>query len=207
MNGQPLAGANPAAGIFIASLQPGGIANVTFQVIVINQPVSGNIINQFTAVFQGQGQTVTGSLQSNTVVISSRLPQLTIVKSVNKPEVEVNTHLRYKILIQNESSLSATEVTLSDIIQAESVFIAGSVVVNGQLQPDADITKGLSLGNIPPKGSVDVQFNVLVHSIPENYRLVNQASLHFYISLPDGNLLPSFLSSNKTDVEITEQEE
>ncbi|WP_434749881.1 DUF7507 domain-containing protein [Paenibacillus amylolyticus] len=207
LDGQPLTGANPAAGIFITSLLPGGIANVTFQVIVINQPVSGNIINQFKAIFQAQGQTAAGSLQSNTVVISSRLPQLTIVKSANKPEVEVNTHLRYKILIQNESSLSATEITLRDTIQAESVFIAGSVVVNGQLKPDADITKGLSLETIPPKGTVDVQFNVLVHRVPKNYRLANQASLHFYIALPDGSLLPSFLSSNKTDVEITEQEE
>ncbi|MCK6075094.1 beta strand repeat-containing protein [Paenibacillus silvae] len=207
LNGQLLAGANPAAGIFIASLQPGRVAYVTFQAIVINQPVSGNIINQITAVFQAQGQTTTGSLQSNTVVISSRLPQLTIVKSANKSEAEVNTHLRYKILIQNESSLPATEVTLRDIIQAESVFIAGSVVVNGQLKPDADITKGLSLETIPPKGTVDVQFNVWVNRIPENYRLVNQASLHFYIALPDGSLMPSFLSSNKTDVEITEQEE
>ncbi|MNW69739.1 hypothetical protein D3C74_488210 [compost metagenome] len=65
----------------------------------------------------------------------------------------------------------------------------------------------MSLETIPPKGTVDVQFNVLVYRIPENYRLVNQASLHFYIALPDGSLLPSFLSSNKTDVEITEQEE
>ncbi|MFX3646823.1 MAG: beta strand repeat-containing protein [Paenibacillus sp.] len=207
LDGQPIAGANPAAGIFIAALQPGQIANTTFEVIVINQPVGGNIVNQFTATFQAQGQATSGSLQSNTVVIPSRLPQLTIVKSANKHEVEVHSHLRYKILIHNASSLPASDVILKDAIQAESTFIAGSVVVNGQLQPDGDIVKGLPLGTIAPGATVDVQFNVLVHTIPEHFRLLNQALLHFNIALPDGSLLPSFLASNKTDVEIIEQEE
>jgi len=207
LDGQPVAGAHPAAGIFIASLQPGHTASVTFEVIVINQPVSGDIVNQLSAKFQAQGQATVGSLQSNTVVIPSRLPQLTIVKSANKHEVEVHSHLRYKILIHNASSLSGTDVILKDIIQAESTFIAGSVVVNGQLQPDGDVVKGLPLGTIAPGGTVDVQFNVLVHNIPEHCRLLNQALLHFNIALPDGSLLPSFLASNKTNVEIIEQEE
>ncbi|WP_342570795.1 hypothetical protein MKY85_22535 [Paenibacillus sp. FSL R5-0749] len=207
LDGQLVAGAHPAAGIFIASLQPAHSASITFEVIVINQPVNGSILNQFTAKFQAQGQATVGSLQSETVVIPSRLPQLTIVKSTNKSEVEVHSHLRYKILIHNASSLPAIDVILKDVLQAESTFIAGSVVVNGQLLPDGDVVKGLSLGTIAPGGTVDIQFNVLVHSIPEHCRLLNQALLHFNIALPDGSLLPSFLASNKTDVEIIEQEE
>lgn len=91
---------------------------------------------------------------------------LTITKSVAPLVACPGSILTYTIVIHNIGSvIDAENVIFTDPIPAGTTFIPNSVTVNGT--PTAgNPSAGISLGNIPPGGTVTVTFQVQVNTFP-----------------------------------------
>ncbi|WP_036836504.1 DUF6923 family protein, partial [Pontibacillus litoralis] len=87
---------------------------------------------------------------------------LTIEKSVDPTLACPGDRLMYTIEIENVGAiLDAENVIVVDDIPAGTTFIPGSVTVNGMLTGD-DPSVGISLGDIPPGGTVTITYKVEV---------------------------------------------
>ncbi|MFS0838455.1 hypothetical protein [Paenibacillus sp. 1P03SA] len=187
IGGVPQAGADPAAGINLGTLNPGDTVTVTFRITVSAFPESGNIVNQATDIFtfQAGSRSIPGTTSSNIVTIPVNIPfigqaTLTLIKASSLTAAVVGDVITYTVNVQNLDPVVGTfNVLLLDPIPAGSAFVPGSVTVNGVSQLLASPVTGIPLGNIGPLTTVPVTFQVTVTSVPVPAVLTNQATANY----------------------------
>jgi uncharacterized repeat protein (TIGR01451 family) len=180
LNGQPLPGADPSAGIPIGVVVTG--AALSFAVIVDEVPPSQQLVNQASAAFTftlPDSRVINGSFVSNTISIPVSSPDVSIVKTSAVTTASVGTVISYTVTVTNNGIGNVTNAVLADIIDPSTQFIPGSVTVNGASVPSANPGTGIQLGTIAPGSVVTVTFNVTVLSIPAGGTLPNQSSVTF----------------------------
>ncbi|MGG4047659.1 DUF7507 domain-containing protein [Paenibacillus favisporus] len=180
LNGQPVPGADPAAGIPLGVVVTGAV--VTFSAVIDAVPPTQQLTNQATAAFTftlPDSRVINGSFASNTLSIPVSAPNVTVVKASGAAEASVGTVVPYTITVTNNGIENVTNAVFSDMIAAGSQFVTGSVTVNGTAQPSANPAAGIQLGTIAPGAVVTVTFNVTVLSIPDDGNLTNQSSVTF----------------------------
>ncbi len=182
VNGNSLAGADPATGINVGIVVPGVPVTVTFSVIITSLPPTQQLVNQSTADFTftlPDGRTLTGAVPSNTSTTTVSSPTVTLAKSTTFTAVSVGDVVPYTIIITNEGIANVNDVVLVDPIPQGSAFVPGSVVVDGAARPTANPASGVSIGTVAPGATVTVTFNVTVTSLPVSQLLTNTASASF----------------------------
>ncbi|WP_274649655.1 DUF7507 domain-containing protein [Paenibacillus humicola] len=182
VNGVPVPGANPAAGVAIGTVAAGAAAAVTFQVLVNSLPSPPRLVNQATAVYTFQppdGRTVPGSAVSNTLSVPVSLPSVGVVKNANAEDAAVGETVTYTSVITNSSAAAIGNVVFTDPVPAGASFVAGSVTVDGVSRPSAVPAGGAAVGTIAPGGSVTVAFQLLITSLPSPAQLSNQATVSY----------------------------
>ncbi|MDF2927103.1 MAG: hypothetical protein K0R57_6017 [Paenibacillaceae bacterium] len=182
LNGASQPGADPAVGIPMGIIAPGVPSTVTFSVIVTSLPVTQQLVNQSVASFVftlPDGRTLSGSAASNTVTTPVSSPLVASVKSTTFTAASVGDVVPYTVTVTNGGIQNVTDVVLVDNIPAGSVFVAGSVTVNGTPVPAANPTAGIQLGTITPGATTTVTFSISVTSLPPSGVLSNNASVSF----------------------------
>ncbi|MGN7356984.1 DUF7507 domain-containing protein [Paenibacillus sp. SAF-054] len=198
IDGTPRPGANPASGIIIGTIAPGGIVTVVFNALVTSLPASASLSNQASVSFSsGAFSSVTFS---NTVTTPIYQPVYTALKSANTGNATVGDTVVYTISINNTGNFGAA-VTLSDTIPAGTTFQPNSVLLNGQPLPGADPSTGISLGVVAT--SAVVVFSVVVNSVPPGQLLNNQASAAYTYTLPDGRVINGSFTSNNVSIPVS----
>ncbi|WDH84704.1 DUF7507 domain-containing protein [Paenibacillus urinalis] len=181
VNGAPIAGANPAAGIDLGVIST--TATVLFSVTVDSLPVSQQLSNQANSTFTytlPDGRTLNGSFASNLLQIPVSSPNVTLVKSVSVPTAVVGDTITYSIVITNNGITNVTNAVLSDVLPSQSSFVPGSVTINGVTQPNANPAGGISIGTLAPGASATVTFAVSINALPPApYTIENQSSISF----------------------------
>lgn len=104
-----------------------------------------------------------GEIESNEVLITQNIPNVSISKTVDKPEYDVNDSLVYKIIVKNEEATNINGIVVKDLISDilaldstgnmvypfENVDIAreelGEVIIS-QKEPEPGIIDEISLG-------------------------------------------------------------
>ena len=74
-------------------------------------------------------------------------------KSVDKATTFVGDTLTYTTAVSNAGIVDATNVVFTDPPSPGTTFIAGSLKVNGVVQPGADPAAGVNLGTVAAGGS------------------------------------------------------
>lgn len=185
VNNVSVPGASPVTGIPLGSVAPGSAVPVTFSFRLQTLPSPPRVINQATAAFTftlPSGRTITGNpVTSNTVNIPATAPNVTVTKSANFTTVTLNDVIVYTAVITNNGAQTVNNVVFSDTIPSGTVFVAGSVRVNGVVVSAADPTAGMSLAPIAPGGITTVVFSVRVVSVPSTSPafLSNRANVNF----------------------------
>lgn len=198
VDGAPRPGANPAAGVIIGSIAPGGAVTVSFSVNVTELPASRELTNQSSVSFtSGAFSAVTFS---NTIAVPVYQPVFSAVKTANTANATVGDTVAYTITLSNTGNYGAL-FTLSDTIPAGTTFVPNSVLLNGSSVPGADPSAGIPLGVVST--TVVVTFSVIVDSLPPNQQLTNQASASYAYTLPDGRTFNGTLASNTLVIPVS----
>ncbi|WP_419892328.1 DUF7507 domain-containing protein [Paenibacillus xylanexedens] len=182
VNGVSQPADSPVTGIPIGPVAPNTVFTVTFQVNVVSQPLGLQLVNQGTASYTFQppdGRVIPGSVTSNTVIIPVSLPMVSVVKSTPSTDAVVGDTITYSLTVTNQDTTAVTNVLLTDPIPNGSVFLPGSVTLNGVPQPAADPVTGVAIGTILPGASATVTFSVSVTFLPDPPQLTDQAQVSF----------------------------
>ena len=180
INGVVQQGANPMAGFPVPNIPVGQTATITFQVTVTSVPSGGNVRNQsnVTASFLINPATppITTVTNSNFVVTQVNTAQLNIQKSSSVQQAALGEIYTYSVVIRNNGTVTATNVSFLDPIAPETTFVANSVTINGTQQPGFDPNVGFPLPNIAAGTSVTVTFQVTVVAPSTRGAVLNTAS-------------------------------
>ena len=213
VNGAPQVGANPITGINLGTIPPGGIVTITYQVTVDSLPLSGEITNTATVDFEFQiepeGPVDIGSQESDPVITQVEVGEITAVKSVNKAYAEVGDTLTYTVVVTNTGTVIANNVVFRDNPPNGTTFVPNSItrqIPPGLVVPipgaDPSAPAGVSLGNIPPGGSVIVTFQVTVDSIPVPNPAVNFGTIDADFPVDPDNPIHKTFDTNPVDTKV-----
>ena len=98
-------------------------------------------------------------------------------KSANQAFVDIGDIITYTISLQNNGTVPATNVILTDPIPNGTSFIQNSVIVGGVLQPNANPANGILIGTLNPNQATTITFQVRVISVPPNGIIQNQGTV------------------------------
>ncbi|KAI7247573.1 hypothetical protein KC345_g11952, partial [Hortaea werneckii] len=111
-------------------------------------------------------------------------------------------NVQYTLQVRNTGNIAAT-VTLTDTIPAGSVFVAGSVTVNGVVRPSDSPVSGIPLGAAAPGATFTVTFLTSVQSLPSPATLTDQGSSSYTYQLPSGRSLSGGSVSNTVTIPVS----
>ncbi|MEW4282301.1 DUF7507 domain-containing protein [Priestia koreensis] len=205
INGTPNAG-NPNNGIPLAPLAPGGIVTVSYQVNVTSIPAVNPTTNISTTTFQyvpGPGQQpIQETSASNPVTTTILQEQFTFTKVANPTTIEVGGVITYTLQVVSGGTVAFLNTVLTDLVQAGTTFIPGSVTINGNPEENNPNT-GIPLGTLAPGSTTTVTFQVTADSVPFGGFVQNQGTLNYNVIIdPTQPPQPRERESNVTSVTI-----
>ncbi|MED4447153.1 cell surface protein [Bacillus cereus] len=192
---------NPSNGIQIGNINPNGTAVITLNVLVTNIPSINPISNfssvQFAHIVDPSQPAVTQTNVSNAVSTTINSAILTTQKSVDKSIISVGDTITYTTTITNTGNTTATNITFTSAIPANTTFIPNSVKINGVQQSGAQPALGVTIPNIAPGKTVTVTFQANVLSVPPSSSIMgNDTILYSYTVDPNGTPITTSTSTN-----------
>ncbi|MDA2760989.1 cell surface protein, partial [Bacillus cereus group sp. Bc005] len=192
---------NPSNGIQIGNINPNGTAVITLNVLVTNIPSINPISNfssvQFAHVVDPSQPAVTQTNVSNSVSTTINSAILTTQKSVDKSIISVGDTITYTTTITNTGNTTATNITFTSAIPANTTFIPNSVKINGVQQSGAQPALGVTIPNIAPGETVTVTFQATVLSVPPSSSIMGSDTiLYSYTVDPNGTPITTSTSTN-----------
>ncbi|WP_308634150.1 COG1361 family protein [Paenibacillus silvisoli] len=182
VNGSPVPGVSPATGIPLGDVNPGSTVTILYQLLLVTAPPSGELVNQAYADYYfvtTDDRTITGSETSNTVSLPVTVQQVSLLKSLDTAITYTGDMLQFTVTAANEGTEPMRQCVLYDAPPPGTLFVQGSVTVNGVRMPSASPVAGILLGLIDPGISMQVKFNVIVLDVPVHTQLSNSATLRF----------------------------
>lgn len=159
----------PDTGINVGIIGVGRTATVTFDVVVSNTvPGSNTIVNEAQTVFMATidpsvPDGYTSSNLSNRVVTAIKQADLSqMTKSVDDAYASCGEQLIYTIRIPNTGNVDALGVVVTDSPPNGTVFVIGSVTVNGVSMPEANPALGIPVGDIATGETTVITYEVEV---------------------------------------------
>lgn len=138
---------------------------VTLEVTVDSLPQNQQLINQATANYTyspPDGRLLTGTVSSNVLVIPVSAPNVVVVKSTSAIDAVVGDVITYTVVVTNSGIEVVNNVVMVDPVPVGTVFVTGSVTVDGVARPTGNPNTGITLGSIAAGASVTVTFRVEV---------------------------------------------
>ncbi|MDF2922071.1 MAG: conserved repeat domain protein [Paenibacillaceae bacterium] len=210
------------------SLQVRNAGNITLNRIVLSDPLVGirfepsNLPVDSLQAFRGfvhiDRQTPIGTRIDNVATVSTietgtiieqkqlAVTGLSIVKSASSTVAFVGDQVQYRIVVANIMDYAAQGAVLMEELEPEVSFVAASVTVNGTVLPEAQVGRGIGLGNIAAGSSVTVTYSVRIGRVPRKNELLNQAQVTYSVQFP-ARLAIGTSVSNKWVLEVFEDEE
>ncbi|MGN4558376.1 DUF7507 domain-containing protein [Bacillus cereus group sp. MYBK5-2] len=183
LNNNPVPNSNPALGITVGTLNPGETKTLSFQVRVTQIPAGSTIINEASTTFTYQPDpilppvTTTEPTPPTSVTVNTATVNPT--KSANRAFADIGDIITYTISLQNNGTVPATNIVLTDPIPNGTTFIPNSVTINGVSQPNTNPVTGITVGTLDPTEAATISFQVQVISVPPNGLVENQGIVSF----------------------------
>ncbi|MCR8842107.1 hypothetical protein NQ117_00265 [Paenibacillus sp. SC116] len=170
---------------------------------ITNVDVSGTLTNnQTSAVLQLRTASDGYTIYAAGLYIDINAPIINVDKTVDTSQAFVGQILTYTVTVQNTGTTSANSTVIVDPLPNDTIFIPGSVLINSSPAPaGSDPTIGVPVGSLAPGGSVRIQFQVKIATLPIDNVIRNQANAIFqYQSVAGGPILDGNIPSNEVDV-------
>lgn len=167
---------NFLSGIAIATLAVGAVSTITFEAEIAGKSAD-TIANIATvnADYTSGSDIFTVTANSNEVILTVILPELTIQKSANEKSVSLDEIVKYTILLTNTGEINFNEVTLFDTLPEAMEFVADSLTLNGIVVNGAEVADGFVIGKITVDEVVEITYKAKVLSGTCDSKLENSA--------------------------------
>jgi uncharacterized repeat protein (TIGR01451 family) len=166
INDEPKPLLNPTTGFTLGDIGIGNVVTVEFTAEVTSIPSTNKITNQavinFKFVVNPEEQPFTDTTYSNTTTTNVALGNLTVTKAVDKQYATIGEKLTYTIVVKNTGNINATNVVFLDATPKNSIFVNGSVTVNGVSKPTFNPSVGFDLDIMKPGEIITVVYQVEV---------------------------------------------
>ncbi|RAN88570.1 cell surface protein [Bacillus sp. SRB_28] len=224
INTTPQLGFRPDNGIPLDPIPVGGTTTISFQAIVGSIPATNPTLNQssttYSIIVDPTQPPVTETATSNPTLVQINEAIIQATKSVDRLFSDIapgNSFLTYTVLLENIGNTTATNITFTDPIPNNTVFIEDSVRVGGVLLPGVNPANGIPIGDIIAGDFINVTFRVQVVSIPNpiftigpggpNSPVVNGASINYqFMTEPNLPLVSRSTTSNPVSTQINSGE-
>lgn len=164
VDGTPQPSYDPNSGFDLGSMLIAGDVTVTYQATVTSLPTPNIITNQAESTFNYLVIVpITGESSSNSVTTTINVTELNILKSADVTAAKSGDTITYTIVIENTGNVDATNVLFTDVIDANTTFVTGSVIIDEASEPTYDPNTGFILPNIVATDSCEVSFEVTVN--------------------------------------------
>ncbi|MGL5821262.1 MAG: hypothetical protein ACRCYE_06475, partial [Sarcina sp.] len=182
---------NPAVGISVGTIVPNQMIIVTFKVKVLESAPS-EILNSATVNYEyivdPDELAREIEITTNTVDVNNLIPEINIVKSVDKEGVMSEEIIRYTLEVENNGDISALDVFIKDNL-AEGLEYVGNLKLNG-VEASESIVTGITIPVIIPGGKVIISFDVKVEKILDsNIVFESSATANFKYQVENGGLI------------------
>lgn len=161
---------------------------------ITNVDISGLLSNGLTQIVTQA--TSTGDFYLVPVLglqIDANAADLTMTKSADPIDAFVGQTLTYTVTAANHTQVTATNVQLIDTLSIETVFVSGSLQVNGVTMASANPVNGISISDLHPGDVTTVSYQVTVISAPERSLIRNTAETTYsFQTLPGGPEISGF---------------
>lgn len=157
---------DPTVGISLGDIGIGNVVTVEFKATVVSVPPTNQVTNQATITFKfvvdPKDPPYSQTTYSNTVTTNIAYGNLNITKAVNKKYATIGEEITYTVTIVNVGNINATDVVFLDQTPVHSVFVTGSVTINGIAYPDYNPSAGFNLNTMTPGQIITVVYKVQV---------------------------------------------
>ncbi|QOS78652.1 DUF11 domain-containing protein [Paenibacillus sp. JNUCC31] len=189
----------PDSGIAIGDVLPGQSVPIQFRVQVMGGSMAESITTQ--AVLEYTSGDKLEVVYSNAATLQIIQPQISIVKSVNPSIAAPGDTVQYQITVHNEGSF-AVDAIVTDFLPPGLRYVEGSLGWNGVKRGGTNLVKGINLGTLTARSTVNIQFDVILleqkqeEDVSQVFELMNQARLIYTFRLPDSRSVQRIISSN-----------
>ncbi|SHH95345.1 conserved repeat domain-containing protein [Clostridium collagenovorans DSM 3089] len=209
INNQSKLGYDPNTGFSLSDIAPNTPVTITFKVTVKTVPSNGTVSNKSNVSYEYKinpnEPVILGSKDSNTVTTAIKVGTLSVTKQANRGYAIRGDEVKYSFVISNTGNTLLSNLRFQDIIQSESTFKAGSIVIGETNYPGLDLSAPIPLGNLDIGNNINLSFIVTVNAIPNNNIITNQGSVSYaYYIDPNGSLKTKTVDSTSTTVTISE---
>ncbi len=161
IDGKSYTGYDPVAGFELPyTINANSSATITYKILVGENPPKNMTVYSLVS-YRANGITYENE-KSSTYNLELANGDLTVTKTNNRSVVIAGDTLTYQVVLNNIGTAKHTNVSFRDPLPAHTQFVAGSLAIDGVIQPDLDPNVGFTLADIPAKSQVTITFDVTI---------------------------------------------
>ncbi|HDX9526579.1 TPA: DUF11 domain-containing protein [Bacillus thuringiensis] len=206
VNGVLQPNANPNTGVLLATLPPNEIYSIVFQVTVNSIPPSNPAPNTASTTYEFTvdpgNPPVSSTATSNTTLLQINNATIISTKTADLTFADVGNTITFTLNLPNTGNVTATDVTIIDILDSNLSFVPNSFTVNGQTIPNADLSTGVNIGSINGGNTAIVTFQATVITLPTLNPISNSASITYHYVVDPSQ--PPITTSNQSNTTTTQ---
>lgn len=193
----------PDSGIIIGEVLPEESVPIQFRVQVTGGSIAENLTIQATLEYVS-GDTLE-IVYSNVATLNVIQPRISIAKSVHPSIATPGDTVQYQITVHNEGSF-AVDAIVTDFLPSGMRYVEGSLGWNGVKRCGTSPVKGINIGTLTARSTVNIQFEVNLaeqeQGVPGVFELKNQARLSYTFRLPDSRSVQRIITSNSAVIQL-----
>ncbi|PGS76712.1 DUF11 domain-containing protein [Bacillus cereus] len=200
--------ANPNTGVLLATLPPNEIYSIVFQVTVNSIPPSNPAPNIASTTYEftvnPSNPPASSAATSNTTLLQINNATIITTKTANLTFADIGNTITFTLNLPNTGNVTATDVTIIDILDSNLSFVPNSFTANGQTIPNADLSTGVNIGSINGGNTAIVTFQATVITLPtlNPISISNSASTTYHYVVDPSQ--PPITTSNQSNTTTTQ---
>ncbi|MGL4655755.1 MAG: DUF7507 domain-containing protein, partial [Sarcina sp.] len=205
-------GGNPMTGIPLGTVRPNEGVLIEFRCTVIKIPNPNPIMNKGTVNYNytvdpNNPNGSSGTDTSNTVLTKVNSADISpdtggLIKQVDKAYADVGEILTYTIKVKNTGNTDALNVIVKDTVPEGTVFIQGTVTVNGRDVTSGNPEVGIQIGTLKPNDIVTISYKAKITKMPATNPIPNTANASYSFILEPNVTVNKENTSNKVLTQV-----
>ena len=141
---------------------------------------------------------------SNTTLLQINNATIITTKTANLTFADIGNTITFTLNLPNTGNVTATDVTIIDILDSNLSFVPNSFTANGQTIPNADLSTGVNIGSINGGNTAIVTFQATVITLPtlNPISISNSASTTYHYVVDPSQ--PPITTSNQSNTTTTQ---